>query len=139
MPLGGTAYLSLEDTSDPFLHGITYHAMPPSKRFRSMDQLSGGERTLAALALLFSIHQYRPSPFFVMDEIDAALDNVNVTRVADFIRERSEENGFQFVVISLKDTFYEKANGLVGILRDRDLECSRSVTLNLDELDAVEA
>jgi len=139
VPLGGTAYLSLEDTSDPFLHGITYHAMPPSKRFRSMDQLSGGERTLAALALLFSIHQYRPSPFFVMDEIDAALDNVNVTRVADFIRERSEENGFQFVVISLKDNFYEKANGLVGILRDRDLECSRSVTLNLDELDGVEA
>lgn len=78
VPLGGTAYLSLEDPSEPFLHGIKYNAMPPAKRFRDMDQLSGGERTVAALALLFAIHKFRPSPFFVMDEIDAALDNVNV-------------------------------------------------------------
>ena len=75
MYLGGTAYLSLEDPSEPYLHGIKYTAMPPAKRFRDMDQLSGGERTVAALALLFAIHDYRPSPFFVMDEIDAALDN----------------------------------------------------------------
>jgi len=80
VPLGGTAYLSLEDPSEPFLHGIKYNAMPPAKRFRDMDQLSGGERTVAALALLFAIHKFRPSPFFVMDEIDAALDNVNVRR-----------------------------------------------------------
>eukprot|EP00965_Chrysotila_dentata_P190001 6173640-Pleurochrysis_carterae.AAC.1 len=53
-------------------------------------QLSGGERTVAALALLFAIHDFHPSPFFVMDEVDAALDNVNVTRVAEYIRERSE-------------------------------------------------
>ena len=68
-------------------------------------QLSGGERTLAALALLFAIHKYRPSPFFVMDEIDAALDAVNVTRVARYIRDRAAEGTLQFVVISLKDKY----------------------------------
>ena len=80
--VGGTAYLSIEDTTEPYLHGIKYTAMPPAKRFRPMMELSGGERTVAALALLFAIWEFRPSPFFVMDEIDAALDNVNVTRVA---------------------------------------------------------
>uniref|UniRef100_A0A7S3AWC9 RecF/RecN/SMC N-terminal domain-containing protein n=1 Tax=Haptolina ericina TaxID=156174 RepID=A0A7S3AWC9_9EUKA len=134
VPLGGTAYLSLEDPSEPFLHGIKYNAMPPAKRFRDMDQLSGGERTVAALALLFAIHKFRPSPFFVMDEIDAALDNVNVTRVAEYIRERAAPGGnLQFVVISLKDNFYDKAHGLVGIFRDRALECSRTVTLDLEK------
>ena len=63
-----------------------------------------------------------------------ALDNVNVTRVADFIRERAEETHQQFVVISPKDTFYEKAQALVGIYRDRKIECSRSVTLDLDKV-----
>ncbi|KAG1361517.1 putative Structural maintenance of chromosomes protein 1 [Cocos nucifera] len=57
-PLGGTAYLNLENEDEPFLHGIKYTAMPPTKRFRDMEQLSGGEKTVAALALLFSIHRY---------------------------------------------------------------------------------
>jgi DNA repair exonuclease SbcCD ATPase subunit len=57
-PLGGTAYLSLESEDEPYLHGIKYTAMPPTKRFRDMEQLSGGEKTVAALALLFAIHRY---------------------------------------------------------------------------------
>ncbi|CAI5503032.1 unnamed protein product [Closterium sp. Naga37s-1] len=88
-PLGGTAYLSLENEDEPFLHGIKYTAMPPSKRFRDMEQLSGGEKTVAALALLFAIHSYRPSPLFVLDEVDAALDNLNVAKVAAYIRAKS--------------------------------------------------
>ena len=56
-PTGGTAYLSLEDSDEPYLDGIRYHAMPPMKRFRDMDQLSGGEKSIAALALLFAIHR----------------------------------------------------------------------------------
>lgn len=56
-PMGGVAYLSLEDSEEPYLAGIKYHAMPPMKRFRDMDQLSGGEQTVAALALLFAIHR----------------------------------------------------------------------------------
>jgi len=139
VPLGGTAFLSLEDPSEPYLHGIKFTAMPPAKRFRDMEQLSGGERTLAALALLFAMHDYRPSPFFVMDEIDAALDNVNVTSVAKFIRARADEGKLQFVVISLKDNFYEKAQGLVGIYRDRKLHGSNTVTLDLDAVEPLPA
>ena len=74
-PLGGNAYLSLDDTEEPYKGGMKFNAMPPMKRFRDMDQLSGGEKTVAALALLFAIHSYHPAPFFVMDEVDAALDN----------------------------------------------------------------
>lgn len=58
--LGGTAYLNLDNEDEPFLHGIKYTTMPPTKRFRDMEQLSGGEKTVAALALLFSIHRYPP-------------------------------------------------------------------------------
>lgn len=88
-PLGGMAYLSLESPDDPFNGGIKYTAMPPSKRFREMEQLSGGEKTVAALALLFAVHSHRPSPFFILDEIDAALDASNIARVAQYIRQRS--------------------------------------------------
>ncbi|KAJ8749142.1 hypothetical protein K2173_013749 [Erythroxylum novogranatense] len=141
-PLGGTAYLNLENEDDPFLHGIKYTAMPPTKRFRDMEQLSGGEKTVAALALLFSIHSYRPSPFFILDEVDAALDNLNVAKVAGFIRSKSCEGirsnqdadsgtGFQSIVISLKDTFYDKAEGLVGVYRDSERSCSRTLTFDL--------
>ncbi|WFC98827.1 Structural maintenance of chromosomes protein 1 [Malassezia yamatoensis] len=72
-PMGGVAYLTLEDNDEPFQNGMRYHAMPPMKRFRDMDQLSGGEKSIAALALLFAIHSYQPAPFFVLDEVDAAL------------------------------------------------------------------
>ncbi|RCH87657.1 Structural maintenance of chromosomes protein 1 [Rhizopus azygosporus] len=111
-PLGGTAYLSLEDTEEPYLEGIKYHAMPPMKRFRDMEQLSGGEKSVAALALLFAIHSYKPSPFFVLDEVDAALDNANVSTVASYIREHATDE-FQFIVISLKQLLYEKAQSLL--------------------------
>jgi len=80
-PAGGNAYLTLENTDEPYSSGTRFTAMPPMKRFRDMDQLSGGEKTMAALALLFSIHSYRQAPFFVLDEVDAALDNVNVKKV----------------------------------------------------------
>ncbi|KAK9281356.1 hypothetical protein L1049_004256 [Liquidambar formosana] len=141
-PLGGTAYLNLENEDDPFLHGIKYTAMPPTKRFRDMEQLSGGEKTVAALALLFSIHSYRPSPFFILDEVDAALDNLNVAKVAGFIRSKSCEgargnqdaeggSGFQSIVISLKDSFYDKAEALVGVYRDSERSCSRTLTFDL--------
>ncbi|KAJ3184408.1 Structural maintenance of chromosomes protein 1 [Gaertneriomyces sp. JEL0708] len=130
-PMGGTAYLSLEDSEEPYNDGIKYHAMPPMKRFRDMELLSGGEKTVAALALLFAIHSYHPSPFFVLDEVDAALDNANVAKVANYIKNFSARNegGCQFIVISLKSTFYENARGLVGIYREQG--GSRVLTLDL--------
>ncbi|KAF9905566.1 Structural maintenance of chromosomes protein 1 [Lobosporangium transversale] len=131
-PLGGTAYLSLEDTEEPYLSGIRYHAMPPLKRFRDMDQLSGGEKTMAALALLFAIHSYRPSPFFVLDEVDAALDNLNVARIGHYLQEHASAQ-LQFIVISLKSSLYERGQGLVGIYRDQEVNSSKTLTLALDQ------
>uniref|UniRef100_A0A6U9R7I1 Structural maintenance of chromosomes protein n=1 Tax=Picocystis salinarum TaxID=88271 RepID=A0A6U9R7I1_9CHLO len=135
-PLGGTAYLSLENPDEPFLHGIKYTAMPPTKRFRDMEQLSGGEKTVAALALLFAIHSFKPTPFFVLDEVDAALDNINVGKVASYIRGRTREGAdipFQSIVISLKDTFFDKADALVGVCRDSELLSSRTLTFDLNK------
>ncbi|KAI9914960.1 hypothetical protein PsorP6_007000 [Peronosclerospora sorghi] len=126
-PLGGTAYLNLENTEEPYLNGMKYSAMPPMKRFREMEHLSGGEKTVATLALLFAIHNYRPTPFFVLDEVDAALDNVNVNKVSTYIATCD----FQCVVISLKDSFYEKADALVGICKDITMQQSRAMTLDL--------
>jgi structural maintenance of chromosome 1 len=163
--------------------------MPPAKRFRDIDQLSGGERTVAALALLFALWRAQPAPLFVMDEIDAALDNVrartpravrllrsralqrssstdpcsymstataarpgltspsapslslarslsprarsqvNVTRVAEYIRAQASQ--VQFVTISLKDSFYDKSDGLVGVFRNVGANSSASVTFDL--------
>lgn len=76
-------------------------------------------------ALSFS---YQPSPFFVLDEVDAALDNTNVVTVASYIREHASED-FQFIVISLKNTLYEKAESLVGIYRDQDANSSKTLSL----------
>jgi len=133
-PMGGVAYLSLEDSEEPYTAGIKYHAMPPMKRFRDMEQLSGGEKTIAALALLFAIHSYQPSPFFVLDEVDAALDNTNVAKIANYIRSHASET-FQFIVISLKGSLYERSNSLVGIYRDQDVNSSRTLTLDLTQYD----
>lgn len=168
-PMGGVAYLSLEDnevgpgpffnyvkltefTQEPYLGGIKYHAMPPMKRFRDMEQLSGGEKTVAALALLFAIHRYanscpyslwysdsqhvysyQPAPFFVLDEVDAALDNTNVARIANYIRAHASDM-FQFIVISLKNSLYERGESLVGIYRDQEVNSSRTLTLDVSVL-----
>ncbi|KAG6855965.1 hypothetical protein H0H87_008906 [Tephrocybe sp. NHM501043] len=136
-PMGGVAYLSLEDNearTEPYAAGIKYHAMPPMKRFRDMEQLSGGEKTVAALALLFAIHSYQPAPFFVLDEVDAALDNTNVAKIANYIRGHASDT-FQFIVISLKGSLYERGHSLVGIYRDQEVNSSRTLTLDLTQYD----
>ncbi|GAA5911296.1 cohesin subunit SMC1 [Sporobolomyces salmoneus] len=129
-PQGGIAYLSLEEPEEPYLHGIKYHAMPPLKRFRDMEQLSGGEKTMAALALLFAIHSFHPSPFFVLDEVDGALDNTNVQRVARYVQQRTEQGDFQCIVITHKLLMYESSNALVGIYREGG---SKTLTLDLTQ------
>ena len=137
-PLGGNAYLSLDDTEEPYKGGLKFNAMPPMKRFRDMEQLSGGEKTVAALSLLFAIHSFRPAPFFIMDEVDAALDNVNVLKVCNYIRRRSRSD-FQCIVISLKDLFYEQADALVGICRDAGMNSSRTLTLDCTQFSSSSA
>ncbi|CDR88460.1 probable SMC1-chromosome segregation protein [Sporisorium scitamineum] len=131
-PMGGSAYLSIENTEEPYLGGITYSVVPPMKRFRDITALSGGEKTMAALALLFAIHSFQPAPFFVLDEVDAALDSQNVAKVSNYIRQHASDQ-FQFIVISLKASLYERSQSLVGIYRDQDVNSSSSLTLDLEQ------
>lgn len=100
------------------------------KRFCDMELLSGGEKTMAALALLFAIHSYHPSPFFVLDEVDAALDNANVSNIARYILQHAGP-GFQFIVISLKNGLFENSHSLVGIYRNQEENSSKALTLDL--------
>ena len=126
------SYLDIEDSDEPYLDGIKYNAMPPLKRFRDMEHLSGGEKTMAALALLFAIHSYQPSPFFVLDEVDAALDNANVAKIANYIREHAGP-GMQFIVISLKTGLFQGSEALVGIHRDQGANTSKALTLDVSQ------
>mmetsp|Transcript_19641 Transcript_19641/g.49221 ORF Transcript_19641/g.49221 Transcript_19641/m.49221 type:complete len:1245 (-) Transcript_19641:123-3857(-) len=129
--VGGSAYLTLNCQEEPYLDGIKYDTIPPGKRFMDMTHLSGGEKTVAALALLFAINSFCPAPFIVLDEVDAALDARNVAKVTRYIQSRRMEQ--QCVIISLKERFYEKADGLVGICRDKSEGHSKVFTLNLTQ------
>ncbi|KAM6973344.1 structural maintenance of chromosomes protein 1B [Aplochiton taeniatus] len=124
------AILSAENADEPYLDGINYNCVAPGKRFMAMDNLSGGEKAIAALALVFAIHSFRPAPFFVLDEVDAALDNTNIGKVTSFIREQSRES-LQIIVISLKEEFYSQADALLGVYSEFN-ECMFSRMLTLD-------
>uniref|UniRef100_A0A7N8YNB3 Structural maintenance of chromosomes protein 1A n=1 Tax=Mastacembelus armatus TaxID=205130 RepID=A0A7N8YNB3_9TELE len=127
------AFLGPENPEEPYLDGINYNCVAPGKRFRPMDNLSGGEKTVAALALLFAIHSYKPAPFFVLDEIDAALDNTNIGKVANYIKDQSMQN-FQAIVISLKEEFYTKADSLIGVYPEQgDCVISKVLTFDLSQ------
>lgn len=83
--LGGDAELELVDSMDPFSEGVVFSVRPPKKSWKIITNLSGGEKTLSSLALVFALHYYKPSPLYFMDEIDAALDFKNVSIVANYI------------------------------------------------------
>lgn len=125
--LGGDAELELVDSLDPFSEGIVFSVRPPKKSWKSIGNLSGGEKTLSSLALVFALHHYKPTPLYFMDEIDAALDFKNVSIVGNYIKERTKNA--QFIVISLRSNMFELADYLVGIYKT--INCSKSVTLNL--------
>merc|ERR1711994_1219204 len=134
------AFLGPENPEEPYLEGINYNCVAPGKRFQPMSNLSGGEKTIAALALLFAIHSYQPAPFFVLDEIDAALDNTNIGKVASYIETRTGSgqpgNRMNVIVISLKDEFYSHADGLIGVCPDNtdgeNADCLVSKVLSVD-------
>lgn len=122
---GGVAELEFCDVHDPFQEGIAFSVMPPKKSWRNISNLSGGEKTLASLALVFALHQYKPTPLYVMDEIDAALDFKNVSIVANYIKSRTKNA--QFIVISLRNNMFELSEKLVGIYKTNNM--TRSATL----------
>lgn len=113
--MGGNAELELVDSLDPFSEGILFSVMPPKKSWKNISNLSGGEKTLSSLALVFALHHYKPTPLYVMDEIDAALDFRNVSIVASYIKERTRNA--QFIVISLRNNMFELASRLVGVYK----------------------
>lgn len=124
--LGGDAELELVDSLDPFSEGIVFSVRPPKKSWKNIANLSGGEKTLSSLALVFALHHYKPTPLYVMDEIDAALDFKNVSIVAHYIKERTKNA--QFIIISLRNNMFELADRLVGIYKTNN--CTNSVTIN---------
>merc|ERR1712159_268858 len=124
--LGGDAELELVDTLDPFSEGINFSVRPPKKSWKQITHLSGGEKTLASLSLVFALHHYKPTPLYFMDEIDAALDFRNVSIIANYIKERTKNA--QFIVISLRNHMFELADLLVGIYKTFDV--SKSVAID---------
>ncbi|KAF9003737.1 RecF/RecN/SMC protein [Hymenopellis radicata] len=113
--LGGNAELELVDSMDPFSEGIIFSVMPPKKSWKNISNLSGGEKTLSSLALVFALHTYKPTPLYFMDEIDAALDFRNVSIVANYIKDRTKNA--QFIIISLRNNMFELSNRLIGIYK----------------------
>ncbi len=110
---GGKASLLLGEADDVLEAGVDIQAQPPGKRLASESLLSGGEKTLTAMALLISLFQVRPSPFFLLDEVDAALDDANVGRFNDIVREMAAES--QFLVITHNKRTIEIADVLYGV------------------------
>lgn len=128
------AFLGPENPEEPYLEGINYNCVAPGKRFQPMSNLSGGEKTIAALALLFATHSYQPAPFFVLDEIDAALDNTNIGKVAAYIESQREK--MNIIVISLKEEFYSHADALIGITTNtKDMQTTGALISKVLTLD----
>ena len=129
LTLGGDAQLEFVNQFDPF-DGVLFSVMPPRKSWKQICHLSGGEKTLSSLSLIFALHCYKPTPLYVMDEIDAALDFRNVSIIAKYIKGRTKNA--QFIVISLRNNTFELADRLVGIYKQEN--CSRCIICDPDTI-----
>ena len=129
---GGKAELLLDDPEDVLGCGIEIKAQPPGKTIQHMSSLSGGERALIAIALYFAILKVRPTPFCVMDEIEAALDESNVVRYARYMRRMSDKT--QFIVITHRRGTMEEADVLYGVTM-QEKGVSRMLTINLNDVE----
>lgn len=127
---GGTADLILVGSEGRGLPGVEIVAEPPGKRLQNLTLLSAGERSLAAIALIFAILKVRPSPCCILDEIDAALDEANVGRFADLLRDTAKEG--QFIVVTHRKGTMESADALYGVTMEES-GVSKLVSLNLED------
>ncbi len=112
---GGEASMTLEDEDDPFKGGLYINAKPRNGKMLKLEALSGGEKSLTALAFIFAIQEHQPSPFYVLDEVDMFLDSVNAEIVAERIQKSSAKT--QFIQVSLRNVALKKADHLIGVTR----------------------
>ena len=130
---GGEASLVLEDESDVLSCGIGIQVAPPGKVIKNLEALSGGEQALVAISIYFAILAVNPAPFCILDEIEAALDDANVSRFAQYLRRVSDKT--QFIVITHRRGTMEAANVLYGVTMQED-GVSKLLKLDLEQVDA---
>lgn len=128
---GGQAQLALEDEDDLLETGIEINAQPPGKKLQKLSLMSGGEKALTATALIFSLLKVNPSPFYVLDELDAPLDDANVNRFANYLNQLSEIA--QFIVITHRKGTMAAANALYGVTM-QESGVSQLLSLKVDEV-----
>lgn len=114
---GGNGSIELSNTDDPLNSEINIFAQPPGKRNKSLKMLSAGEKSLTAIALLFSIYQYKPSPFCILDEIDAPLDDINIRKFTEVIRDYSKST--QFIMVTHNKLTMESADCIYGVTAEK--------------------
>ena len=114
---GGKGSIELSDPSDPLNSDINIFAQPPGKRNNSLKMLSAGEKSLTAIALLFSIYQYKPSPFCILDEIDAPLDDINIKKFTNVIKDYSKTT--QFIMVTHNKLTMESADCIYGVTAEK--------------------
>src|SRR5216110_2314942 len=130
---GGEADLVLEDPEKPFAAGLILKVKPAHKKVLRLEALSGGEKSLASMALIFAIQEYDPSPFYLLDEIDQNLDAVNAEKVARMIRRNS--NAAQFVQISLRKVSLKEADHLIGVTMTPESVSEVIMRVNLADIE----
>ena len=109
----GEGQLKLENPEDPLDGGLTIEAQPRDKKLQRLESMSGGEKSLTALAFVFAIQRYMPSPFYAFDEVDANLDTMNVERIADMVKKQAKDT--QFIVVSHRKPMIESAHRTIGV------------------------
>jgi len=114
---GGNGSIELSNTDDPLNSEVNIFAQPPGKRNKSLKMLSAGEKSLTAIALLFSIYQYKPSPFCILDEIDAPLDDINIRKFTEVIRDYSKST--QFIMVTHNKLTMESADCIYGVTAEK--------------------
>ncbi len=126
---GGEADLSLKDDEDPLEAKIEINARPPGKRNQALKQLSGGEKALTAIALLFAIYLVKPSPFCILDEVDAPLDDANIRRFSKVLEKFAVDT--QFIVVTHNKDTMKSARTLYGVTME-ELGVSKIVSVKLN-------
>ncbi|SCN12824.1 structural maintenance of chromosomes protein 1, putative [Plasmodium malariae] len=133
--VGGQAFLDLcnynefNKDDEPFYCGIKYNNMPPMKRYFEISELSGGEKSISALALIFSIQKYINNSFIILDEVDANMDPIKINSLTRYLNSINS----QVIVISLKEKFFSKSQTLIGVYKNKHKKSSKTVTLDISK------